>query len=177
MNRELIFRAKCAGVWRYGHYVHFDKKPTNSFFNSKYNDFIITEDGHCYPITDVSSIGQYTGMTDKYDERIFEGDILRCYKIDSYCINPDCDLALQGYSGKIVKIELPVEYIFDGFCLDDGTCYPIPISDCALIEEDINEIKQNIEYDSYFDTNGYKLDETIIGLEIIGNVTDNPDYF
>lgn len=177
MKREVIFRAKCTGVWCYGHYVHFDKKPTNSFFNSKYNDFIITEDGHCYPITDVSSIGQYTGLTDKHGNKIFEGDILRYYKRDSYCINPDCDLALQGYSGKIVKIELPVEYIFDGFCLDDGTCYPIPISDCALIEEDINEIKQNIEYDSYFDTNGYKLDETIIGLEIIGNVTDNPDYF
>lgn len=60
------------------------------------------------------------------------------------------------------------------FCTENGRYKE---SDCALIEEDINEIKQNIEYDSYFDTNGYKLDETIIGLEIIGNVTDNPDYF
>lgn len=25
MNREIIFRAKCFGNWRYGNYVHFDK--------------------------------------------------------------------------------------------------------------------------------------------------------
>jgi hypothetical protein len=28
MNREILFRAKCFGNWRYGSYVHFDKKPT-----------------------------------------------------------------------------------------------------------------------------------------------------
>lgn len=178
MKREILFRAKCAGVWRYGHYVHFDKKPTNSRCNINYKDFIVTNDDdgeHYYPISDLYSIAQYTGLTDKNDEKIFEGDILRCYKLDSYCINPDCDLALQGYSGKITKIELPVEYIFDGFCLDDETCYPIPISVCGLNKEDINEIRQIIENDSYFDTNGYKLDDTILGVEIIGNVTDNPD--
>ena len=79
MNREILFRAKCFGNWRYGNYIHFDKKPTNSRCNINYKDFIITneEDGeHYYPITDLSSIGQYIGLEDHKGVKIFESDIL-----------------------------------------------------------------------------------------------------
>lgn len=37
MNREILFRAKCSGVWRYGNYVHLDKKPIHYGIQKKDN--------------------------------------------------------------------------------------------------------------------------------------------
>lgn len=110
MNREILFRAKCSGVWRYGSYVHFDKKPIHDCYNAKYRDFIVVNgvygENH-YPITELSSIGQYTGLKDKNGKKIFEGDIIKL---------KDFDVFDEEYK----EIKGVVEYSVDRFIIVAG---------------------------------------------------------
>ena len=154
MNREIIFRAKCAGLWMYGSYVHFDKKPTHNCYNCNYKDFIVSNEADCehyYPITELSSIGQYTGLKDKNGKEIYEGDIL-CLQVPDGTIRhfviewADEDRILRPLS----------DFVPDG--------NPIRISGWC------------------FNWRGYRLYPTVIDgvpdnevMEIIGNIHDNPE--
>lgn len=120
MDREILFRAKCSGVWRYGNYVHFDKKPIHDCYNNEYRDFIVVNgvygENH-YPITDLKTLGQYTEFKDKNGKKIFEGDIVH--------------IQSDGYDLSEVEVDIHrIVSFYDGaICLSVGDWLHVPIGE------------------------------------------------
>lgn len=178
MEREIKFRGKCYGVWRYGSYVHFSKKPIHNVCDNSRKDFIVANENdgeHYYPITELSSIGEYTGLKDKNGREIYEGDIIEYYETYNYCINPDCEPCIQGYGLRLCKKTVEVQFVDGVFGVEKSEYSLIPLIYCGIREEYISDIKEYAENSAYFDANGYNVDGSIVGIEVIGNIHDNPE--
>lgn len=160
MNREIKFRAKDRiGVWVCGDLRLTSREPH------------IWTDPYTSHIINTKTIGQYTGLKDKNGKEIYEGDIIRYTDTDSFVVNPDCDPWLHfSRSYAIVREEVVV--FEDGmFCSDEG--HPI----FYLGWESIKDLREclGIPDGEDCDVYGTIINESLLGIEVIGNIYDNPD--
>ena len=96
--REILFRGKRIdnGEWVEGYFVKFERREIPEIYTG-WNCYTLTPE--CYGI-EPSTVGQYTGLTDKNGNKIFEGDIIKI--VPDYDYSDDYTISkVYSYNGVI----------------------------------------------------------------------------
>lgn len=162
--REIIFRGKTLdkGEWVYGVPVIAkdniaDKDITVMVDNP--NEIVPREGLPLFEQVDSETVGQYTGLTDKNGNKIFEGDIVK-----------DITESYDRYWGEERKRSgiAVVKYGYHEVRSDDPYCYGLAYG-VYFDGDTLRETPaQYFGYDKYQEDERYQ-------FEVIGNIYDNPE--
>lgn len=97
MNRQILFRGKQKddGKWLQGFYAI---QSNHACYQSelKYTSFILKDEFMDWGLGGLAeyevipeSVGQFTGLTDKNGNKIFEGDIVKCLSLENGYVNKE----------------------------------------------------------------------------------------
>lgn len=148
--REILFRGKRIdnGEWAYGYFCEFANNRTG-----EQETYIQTvkKDGRIDLLhkVDPTTVGQFTGLTDKNGKRIFEGDVIKC---DNGC-NPPVT-AVVKFGENFPKM------FYDMLDIFYSVIKRLPA--ISFYAESIDKHQHLILFQSPF-------------VEVIGNIHDNPE--
>lgn len=148
---EFRGRSKQTGRWLFGDLIRIDRCVFIAPLDVFWLDFIDRRETnpmhHPYDVYEVfpSTVGQFTGITDKDGTKIYEGDIIECVSWNDFFTNPDTGEVMEPFRRKVY-----IELRNGGFKM-------------------IEKMPEPLE-DRVWDIITFSGDITIVG-----NMTDNPE--
>lgn len=162
------------GDWRYGSLLVIDGHP------HIIEDSDMTEDGHHVrqesdrpTWVDEETVGPFSGRLDNNGRKIFAGDVITYFSVEQTCINSDCEPFNHIYENFIEKKTAEVKFSGGMFTVGDDD---MPLLYAGIL--DVDEIREWLnlsEEDGWSDCNGTVVDDSVTGVEVVGNIFDDSE--